>query len=143
MQSKSCHLFIVILTYQVPLEKIDAFRAIHLDFLQNYYAENLFITSGTQVPRQGGVIVAKCDSKELLQKILAEDPFALNHLASYEIIEFSPTKWSEKFESILLSQDEDLESILEELKQREPIFHHPASAKCYNRPAMMALFLLA
>ncbi len=118
-------LFIVILSYKVPLEKIDAFRSAHLDFLSNYYAKNFFIASGPQVPRSGGMIIAKCNSKDALQKIMAQDPFAVNNLATYEIIEFSPTKWNNPFESILFSQSKDMSEILEELKSREPIFHHP------------------
>lgn len=88
------NLFIVILHYTVPLEKIDACRPAHLEFLEKYYAENIFITSGPQVPRNGGIILAKCNDKSILQEILLKDPFAINNLATYEIIEFVPTKWN-------------------------------------------------
>ena len=101
-------LFIVILSYKVPLEKIDAFRPAHLEFLKNYYDENLFIASGPQVPRNGGIIIAKCDNKDILQEILANDPFAINGLTTYEIIEFAPTKWSTAFEKILFDPKDDL-----------------------------------
>lgn len=103
MRNNNSNLFIVILSYKVPLEKIDAFRSVHLDFLSNFYAKDLFIASGPQAPRKGGVIIAKCDSKDDLQKILKQDPFAINDLATYEIIEFCPTKWSKKFETIGLN----------------------------------------
>lgn len=95
MDNKKDNLFIVILTYKVSLEKIDSFRAAHLDFLEECYDKNLFLTSGPKVPRNGGVIIAQCGSKNILQKVLLNDPFALNDLAIYEIIEFSPTKWSQ------------------------------------------------
>lgn len=91
------NLFIVILNYIAPLEKIDVLRAEHLEFLDNYYAEDIFITSGPQVPRKGGVILAKSKNKIILQEILSKDPFAINNLAAYEIIEFIPTKWSNLF----------------------------------------------
>lgn len=121
------NLFIVILSYKVALEKIDAFRSAHLAFLSNYYAKDFFIASGPQMPRKGGIIIAKCDSKDVLQKILKQDPFAANDLATYEIIEFSPTKWSKEFESIVFAQGQECDEnkILNELKIREPIFHHP------------------
>lgn len=127
MINDKTNLFIVIITYKVPLEKIDTFRSVHLDFLSNYYAKDVFIASGPQVPRNGGIIIAKYDSKDTLQKILAQDPFAINELATYELIEFSPTKWSHKFESTLFTQGQEDNSnkILNELKSREPIFHHP------------------
>jgi len=101
MKTLESNLFIVILRYNVPLEKIDAFRSAHLDFLNNYYSKDIFITSGPQVPRNGGIIVAKSANKQTLQKILANDPFAINNLASYEVIEFTPSKWSSKFEKFL------------------------------------------
>ena len=70
------------LIYKVPLEKIDDFRSAHLAFLNIYYAKNFFIASGPQVPRSSGVIIAKSDNKDSLQKILAQDPFAINNLAT-------------------------------------------------------------
>jgi len=127
MKNDKTNLFIVILSYKVPLEKIDTFRSAHLDFLSHYYAKDFFITSGPQIPRKGGIIIAKCDSKDALQTILKQDPFASNDLATYEIIEFSPTKWSKEFESIVFmqGQEDDPNKILDELKSMEPIFHHP------------------
>lgn len=127
MRNDKTNLFIVILTYKVPLKKIDAFRSAHLDFLSNYYAKDYFVASGPQIPRKGGIIIAKSDSNDALQEILKQDPFAANDLAIYEIIEFSPTKWSKEFESIVFmqGQEDDPNKILDELKSREPIFHHP------------------
>lgn len=87
--------------YKVSIEKIDSFRAKHIDFLNQYYEDGLFIVSGPMMPREGGVIIAKCNSKEYLQKVLECDPFAVNNLATYEVIEFVPTKWSQEFEGIV------------------------------------------
>ncbi len=108
MQNNSSNqsLFVVILSYLVKAEKIDAFRPEHLEFLSDCYAKNLFIASGMQIPRNGGIIIAKCESKEALQQILANDPFAINNLATYQIIEFIPTKWSDEFESILFQSND-------------------------------------
>ena len=94
MNSERSNLFIVILTYKASLDTIDSFRADHLDFLEECYDKNLFLASGPKVPRNGGIIIAQCDSKNILQKVLLNDPFALNDLATYEVIEFSPTKWN-------------------------------------------------
>ncbi len=58
MRNDKTNLFIVILTYKVPLEKIDALRSAHLDFLSNYYAKDFFIASGPQMPRKSGIIIA-------------------------------------------------------------------------------------
>ena len=91
MSSNASLLFIVILRYKAPLAEIDAMRSAHMDFLSHHYTTGSFIASGPQVPRQGGVIIAQCSSQEALQAILKQDPFAINDLADYEIIAFSPT----------------------------------------------------
>ena len=52
------------------------------------------------MPRNGGLILAQCDSKDSLQKILKQDPLVINNLATYEIIEFSPTKFSPLFDNL-------------------------------------------
>ena len=100
-------LFLVVLTYKVSLEKIELFKSEHIDFLETYYAKNCFLLSGPQVPRNGGLILAQCDSKDSLYKILKQDPFAINNLATYEIIEFSPTKFSKLFNSLLQGKSQD------------------------------------
>lgn len=98
---KENKLFVVLLNYKVPIETIDEFRPAHLEFLDKYYEEKIFITSGRQTSQKGGVIIAKCSSFDSLSKILAEDPFSINNLAEFEIIEFNPTKYSKSFEKIL------------------------------------------
>ena len=91
MSNNASLLFIVILRYKAPLAQIDAIRSAHVDFLSHHYTTGSFISSGPQAPRQGGVIIAQCSSQEALQAILKQDPFAINDLADYEIIAFSPT----------------------------------------------------
>lgn len=90
-------LFVVILTYIVPIEAIDAHRPSHLDFLDHYYREGVLIASGPQEPRVGGILFAQCENKEKLEKILSEDPFAIHQLAEYQIYEFALNKHSETF----------------------------------------------
>lgn len=94
MSEKLSHnLFIVSLTYKISLDKIDKFRLAHMKFLEDCYEKKLFIASGPKVPRTGGVIIAKTDSKNSLDKVLANDPFIIHNLASYDIVEFTANKW--------------------------------------------------
>jgi hypothetical protein len=44
------------------------------------------------VPRDGGVIVASGIERDRLDAIVAEDPFAQQGLAHYDIIEFKATR---------------------------------------------------
>jgi uncharacterized protein YciI len=85
-------MFIIELTYKVPLEKIDAELAPHMAYLDKYYATGHFLASGRQEPRTGGIIFAKADSRRRMEDIVSKDPFNINGYAEYRIIEFKATK---------------------------------------------------
>ncbi|MEO1411470.1 MAG: YciI family protein [Bacteroidota bacterium] len=91
-------MFIVELTYKVELEKVDAYLAAHIAYLEKQYARGAFIASGRKVPRTGGVILSKLASKAELLEVLEEDPFKINDLADYKVLEFVPTMTSEAFD---------------------------------------------
>ncbi len=94
-------MFVVILKYTKPIAEIDKILTEHRAFLDTYYKTGHLICSGPQNPRVGGVILAKAASKNELEKILAEDPFAKNKLAEFEILEFDPIKHSKEFAGCL------------------------------------------
>lgn len=93
-------MFIIELTYKVTLSDIDKYLEEHIEYLKKQYANNIFIASGRKVPRTGGVILSKLKSKEQLIKILNKDPFKINDLANYKIIEFVPSMTSTPFENL-------------------------------------------
>jgi uncharacterized protein YciI len=81
-------MFVVLLSYTQPLEKLEPHLDAHRQFLATHYASGVLVTSGPQIPRTGGVIIARGVSREQLQAILADDPFSRHALASYQVIEF-------------------------------------------------------
>lgn len=85
-------MFIVVLTYQAPIEEVDAHLKAHIEFLDQYYEEGVFLASGRRVPRVGGVILAEAESEEALRAIVDADPFLTSGVATAEIIEFAPTR---------------------------------------------------
>ncbi|MEM8523040.1 MAG: YciI family protein [Bacteroidota bacterium] len=91
-------MFVIELTYKVELEKVDEYLEEHIDYLKKQYDNGAFIASGRKVPRTGGIILSKLESKEGLLQILNEDPFKMNNLADYKIIEFIPSMTSQEFE---------------------------------------------
>ena len=96
-------MFIAILTYKKPLSEVDRFLAAHRKYLANQYADGDFIASGPQNPRVGGVIMMKAESREAVDAIIAEDPFHINGIADYQIVEFTPTMFiTEELKSMLL-----------------------------------------
>ncbi|MEZ3590554.1 MAG: YciI family protein [Muribaculaceae bacterium] len=88
-------MFIAMLTYKKPLSEVDRFLAAHREYLARHYAAGDFIASGPQTPRVGGVIMMKADSREAVDAIIAEDPFYVNGIADYQIVEFTPTMFVE------------------------------------------------
>lgn len=90
--------FIVTLTYIVELSEINKHRDAHLEFLKTQYDKGHFLMSGPQVPRKGGVIIARYSSRDELDKALFQDPFAINQLAHYDVQEFNPTIWANHFD---------------------------------------------
>ena len=81
-------MFVVELTYKAELARIDAHMREHMAFLKKYYAAGVFVASGRKIPRDGGIILATCDSRERLEAIVREDPFFTHVLADLRVIEF-------------------------------------------------------
>ena len=84
-------MFIAILTYKKPLSEVDKFLAAHREYLAEHYVIGDFIASGPQTPRVGGVIMIKAKNRTAVDAIIAKDPFNINGIADYQIVEFTPT----------------------------------------------------
>lgn len=85
-------MFIVELTYTVPLEEVDALLEEHRAYLAVQYKAGIFLASGPKVPRTGGIILATAESPDALHKVLEQDPFHREAVARYEVTEFVPVK---------------------------------------------------
>lgn len=94
-------MFILLLKYIKPTEEVDKELKAHMEYLEKYYSLQKFICSGRRNPRVGGVILCNAYNMEEVQTIIKEDPFSINKIAEYEIIEFLPTKYAEGFECFL------------------------------------------
>ncbi len=82
--------FIVEVIYRVPAEALDDVTPLHREFLRAGYEGGMLLFSGPQVPRVGGIIVARAESVELIEGFFARDPYRLQGLADYRFIEFNP-----------------------------------------------------
>ncbi|MEV0198737.1 YciI family protein [Nonomuraea sp. NPDC050691] len=85
-------MFVISVHYTAPLERIDDLMSAHVRWLDANYEAGVFLASGRKVPRTGGVILAAGVSREDLDAIVAEDPFAKEGAANHEITEFLATK---------------------------------------------------
>lgn len=94
-------MFIANLTYIKPLTEVEKYLEEHVAFLEKYYELGKFITSGRKHPRTGGIILFNAKDEMEMKRIISEDPFHINQIASYEIIEFTPTKYASGFEGFV------------------------------------------
>jgi|SRR6185295_16306439 len=87
-------MFIVLVNYKKPLEIVDQYLAAHRNFLEEGYSKNYFLVSGPRNPRDGGVIISLLDNRDQLNEIIKQDPFYINSIADFNIIEFLPVKFN-------------------------------------------------
>lgn len=94
-------MFILVLKYIKPLEEVDKELQLHIQYLDKYYSLQKFICSGRRNPRIGGVILCNAENMKEVESIIQEDPFFINKIAEYDIIEFTPTKHADGFERFI------------------------------------------
>lgn len=85
-------MFVILVDYLKPIETVDAFLVPHRAYLDTLYARKVLLASGPQIPRTGGLLLARGVSKDELQTLLDGDPFSQEGIARYTIIEFDPVK---------------------------------------------------
>jgi uncharacterized protein YciI len=96
-------MFIVTLTYTAPLTEIDRHMPAHVKFLQKHYKNNVFLVSGRQLPRTGGIILAIAKSRNEIEAIMAEDPFCQQGVAQFAVTEFLASQCHPRLKTILAS----------------------------------------
>jgi uncharacterized protein YciI len=98
-------MFIIELTYLVPIAEVDKYTQAHREFLDYYYKQGLLLLSGPMKPRTGGIIIAATTDKALLESIFAKDPYFLAEIATYKYIEFTPLKHREELRELILKTE--------------------------------------
>jgi uncharacterized protein YciI len=93
--------FVLLLTYVKPLEEVDALMRDHMAWLDEHYEAGRFVISGRQVPRTGGVIVARGDDREEIEAIAAGDPFVSGGVATCEVIQFRASQRANGVDGLL------------------------------------------
>jgi uncharacterized protein YciI len=96
-------MFLVLLTYTRPLGVVDTLILAHREYLARNYETGVFLLSGRKEPRDGGVILANASSAQALQEVLAEDPFHIHGLATYQIVQFTPTMAAPVFRALVVA----------------------------------------
>ncbi|MFD3615531.1 YciI family protein [Streptomyces sp. NPDC058676] len=85
-------MFVLELTYTAPPAAVDAALPAHVAWLDEQYAQGVFLASGPKNPRDGGVILAVAEDRARIAEIAAGDPFVTAGVCEYRIAEFTATK---------------------------------------------------
>ena len=89
-------MFIANLKYKKSMKEVNKVLEAHLEYLDKYFEKGKFICTGKKsFPELGGVILFNSNNLEEAKKILYEDPFYIEEISDYEIIEFQPVKFSQ------------------------------------------------
>ena len=94
-------MFVIDLNYIVPLEELDKHIIAHVDYLNKYHNQNIFVASGRKVPRTGSIIMAVAPSKEAIEKIISEARFYIHKLAEFKVTEFLTPQYHPDFKGVL------------------------------------------
>ena len=94
-------MFVLVLTYTKPLEEVDALMRDHMAWLKAGYRDGHFVVSGRQIPRTGGVILARGDDLEETEALAASDPFVSGGVATVEIVQFRASQSVPGFDALL------------------------------------------
>ena len=89
-------LYIISLKYNVSLARVEEVFSAHIAYTERLHAEGKVIISGRREPRTGGVLVAANCTSEEIKEIVANDPYHINNIADFEIIDFIPTRLWDK-----------------------------------------------
>jgi uncharacterized protein YciI len=93
-------MFLILLDYTAPLDRIDAALPAHAEWLDANYAAGHFVASGRKEPRTGGVILAVGTSNDEITALAGTDPFAVAGLATHTVVEFLPSRTAPGYEHL-------------------------------------------
>ncbi|CEJ72909.1 YciI-like protein [[Clostridium] sordellii] len=67
----------------------------HMNYSQKAMDEGLILMSGLKENMSGGIFIMKSDSIENIKEYLDNEPFKLEGIQDYKIVEFSPHYFNE------------------------------------------------
>ncbi|GAC1544167.1 MAG: YciI family protein [Polyangiales bacterium] len=86
--------------YTVPLEDVEKHTADHRAYMRKLFDAGKLVASGPLVPRTGGLLMFRVESREEAELLLADDPFFERDIAVYEVNEWAPTLGKDKLDAL-------------------------------------------
>ncbi|WP_211882654.1 YciI family protein [Pseudarthrobacter albicanus] len=93
-------MYVVSLTYKVPEEIVDFHLPAHVTWLQDAFDEGVFMVAGRKIPRTGALLLSNAE-RDILDTALAKDPFYVNGVADFEVMEFHANRVAAGYENLM------------------------------------------
>jgi uncharacterized protein YciI len=93
-------MYVVSLTYKVPEEIVDFHLPAHVTWLQDAFDEGVFMVAGRKIPRTGALLLSNAE-RDTLDTALAKDPFYVNGVADFEVMEFHASRVAAGYENLM------------------------------------------
>ncbi|WP_427005721.1 YciI family protein [Pseudarthrobacter sp. H2] len=93
-------MYVVSLTYKVPEEIVDFHLPAHVIWLQDAFDEGVFMVAGRKIPRTGALLLSNAE-RDILDTALSKDPFYVNGVADFEVMEFHANRVAAGYENLM------------------------------------------
>ncbi|GHV35773.1 hypothetical protein FACS1894187_09210 [Synergistales bacterium] len=94
-------MILVSVSYVKPLEEVERWVKAHRDYLNKYLESRQIVLFGRRTPPVGGVILFNMKNAAEVDAIMKEDPFYVNGVSKYELIDFTPSRIDERIAPFL------------------------------------------
>jgi uncharacterized protein YciI len=94
-------MYILFINFTKSLQDAQPVFPAHLEFIDAHIKTGKFILSGGLTGKPAGVVLANVNNGDELKTLLAEDPFVLEQVAEYELIEFTPSRYHESLAPLI------------------------------------------
>ena len=94
-------MYLLICTYIKPLEEVDKSLAAHRDYLREKLITGELLVAGRRNPRVGGILITTHTNPEDAKRFVDNDPFTKDQVATFEILDWTPTMKLDSAEKFL------------------------------------------
>jgi uncharacterized protein YciI len=82
-------MYALIVNFIKPVDIVTPHIPPHAAWVKKYFDKGLFLAAGPKTSGLGGVILTKPIDKKMLMQIIAEDPYVIEDVADYQVVEFN------------------------------------------------------
>jgi uncharacterized protein YciI len=91
-------MFLLLCNYTKPIEDVDKALVAHREYLKEKTRSGELLVAGRREPRSGGILITTHKTMLEATKFVENDPFMIQGVAEFQILEWTPTVKMESME---------------------------------------------